>query len=349
MTIAVDTAVLGSGAVALAHALFQAGHGPVVLAGQQAAPLPAVERVPAPLLTLLLELGIVPAELDVDRLTRRRVVAWEDPSPDEREGPACAHLDRGALVDALWRRVRACPDVHVVPAVRHRSDVTSGRLGFEGPGWRAGRVADATGRRALTAARRIQPSPVWVATCCTAPRGDLDPTMRLAAGAGGYAYRLGSARWLTVGWVGPGAPPVDGAGLGDRITREGAGWLAEDVDLRGAQITRRVASVALPARAGDLELIAIGDAALGRDALASQGLAIGLSDARLAAGPDREVGRRHAEGLDRHLDHLSGMLAACRQHRSQAWLGYRSWLEKQRSVAAAGAGHPLCPHVEAGL
>lgn len=334
MTVAVDTAVLGSGAVALAHALFQAGHGPVVLAGQQAAALPAVERVPAPLLTLLLELGIVPAELDVDRLTRRRVVAWEDPSPDERDGPACAHVDRGALVDALWRRVRACPDVHVGRAVRHRSEITSvRRLGFEGPGWRARRLVDATGRRALTATRRVQPSPVWVATCCTVPRGDRDPTMRLAAGAGGYAYRLGSARWLTVGWVGPGAPPLDGAGVGQRIAREGAAWLTDGIDLRGAQIVRRVASIAVAAGARDPGVIAIGDAALGRDALASQGAAVGLSDARLAAGPDPEVGRRHAEGLERHLDHLTGMLAACRHHRSQAWLVYRRWLEGQRRIS----------------
>ena len=110
---------------------------------------------------------------------------------------------------------------------------------------------DATGRRALTAARRIHQSPVWVATACTVPRGDLDPTMRLAAGPGGYAYRLGSARWLTVGWVGPGRPPSDGAGIGERIAENGAGWLSEDVDLSGAQVVRRVASVAVAVASDD--------------------------------------------------------------------------------------------------
>ena len=313
--------VLGSGAVAAAHALFQARHGPVVLAGRPVTAMPAVERVPAPLLTLLLELGIVPAELDVDRLTRQRLVAWEDPTPAERAGPACAHVDRSALVDALWRRVTACPDIQVVPPIRD-------------PDLTADRVVDATGRRALTAARRVHPSPVWVATACTITRGGLDPTMRLAAGPGGYAYRLGSARWLTVGWVGPGTPPPDGAGVAERIGENGAGWLTEDVDLDGAQVGRRVASVAIAVASENPRVVAIGDAGLGRDALASQGTAIGLSDARLAdarlaAGPDAPLRRRHADGLERHLRHLAGMLATCGHRTAPAWRAYRAWLERQ--------------------
>ncbi len=318
--------VLGSGAVAMSHALFQALHGPVVLAGRPVATVPAVtvpavERVPAPLLTLLLELGIVPAELDVDRLTRQRLVAWEDPSPAERAGPACAHVDRSALVNALWRRVTACPAIQVVPPIRD-------------PDRTAHRLVDATGRRALTAARRIHPLPVWVATACTVPRHDLDPTMRLAAGPGGYAYRLGSTSWLTVGWVGPGTPPPDGAGVAERIVENGAGWLTDDVDLDGAQVGRRVASAAIAVASGDPRVVAIGDAALCRDALASQGTAIGLSDARLAAaGAADALRRRHADGLDRHLRHLAGMLATCGHRTAPAWRAYRMWLEQQATTA----------------
>ena len=200
VTVAVPTAVLGSGAVALARALFQARHGPVVLAGRQETHVPGVERVAAALLTLLLELGVVPGELDVDRLTRTRLVAGEEPSPAGRVGPTCAHLDRTALVDALWRRVRAHQEIQVVPPVVGAIDVA-----FGGTVWRWARVVDATGRRALTATGRLRPDPVWVAACCTVPRGDSDPTMQLAVGPTGYAYRLGSARWLTVAWVAPGA------------------------------------------------------------------------------------------------------------------------------------------------
>jgi 2-polyprenyl-6-methoxyphenol hydroxylase-like FAD-dependent oxidoreductase len=316
--------VLGSGAVALAHALFQSRYGPVVLAGSPpVAAVPAVERVPAPLLTLLLELGIVPAELDVDCLTRDSLVAWEQSVPTERRGPACAHVDRSALVGALWRRVQACPDVQVVAPLR-TAEVTAKRL------------VDATGRRALTAARRAHPTPVWVATCCSVARGDLDPTMRLAASSTGYAFRLGSARWLTVGWVGPGAPPPNSAAVCDRLVDGGAGWLLEDVDLAEAQVVRRVASVADAAPSDDARVLALGDAALGRDALASQGMAIGLSDARRAAGPDGDRGRealssRHRDGLERHLRHLAGTLDACHHHRAPAWLTYRRWVDERRA------------------
>ena len=328
MTIAVHTAVLGSGAAALAHTLFQARHGPVVLAGRSEACAPGVERVPAPLLTLLLELGVVPAELDVDGLTRARLVAWEDPAPSERFGPACAHLDRRALVEVLWDRVRDRPEIHVVPPVLRGFEVA-----FEGEGWAARRLVDATGRRALTATARVHPVPVWVATCCTVPRGNMDPTMQLAAAPTGYAYRLGSAHWLTVGWVGAGSPPLDGASLGNRIAREGVGWLADDVDLRDARVVRRAASVSIAVGREDRRVVPIGDAVLGRDALGSQGAAIGLSDARLAVGPAEgtEVADRHADGLERHLRHLAGMLTTCTHHRARPWLVYRRWVEQQRT------------------
>ena len=112
----------------------------------------------------------------------------------------------------------------------------------------------------------------------------------------------------------------------------GAGWLSEDVDLSGAQVVRRVASVAVAVASDDPRVVAIGDAALGRDALASQGTAIGLSDARLAAGPadaTSAVRRRHADGLDRHLRHLAGMLATCGYGTAPAWRAYRTWVEQQ--------------------
>src|SRR6476661_8442102 len=92
--------VLGSGPVALAHALFSARHQAVVLAAWLPAHAPStsalrgVESVPAPLLTLLLELGVHPAELDVEELHRQRLVAWEGPDPQERPARASAHLER---------------------------------------------------------------------------------------------------------------------------------------------------------------------------------------------------------------------------------------------------------------
>lgn len=333
----VETAVLGSGPVALAYALFTARTAPVILRCRRpATTVPAVESVPAPLLTLLLELGITPGELDVDHLTTTRLVAWETPAPVEQQSPACAHLNRAALTDALWRRIQDCPNVRVLP--REPGPITSTPGGgFAGAGWTAARLIDATGRRAQTAHRHARPSPAWVATCHTLKRGDLDPTMRLAAGPTGYAYRLGSAPLLTIGWVAPGPPPRDTAQLRRRLEEEGAGWLTEDVDLQHGHCTRRVASLDIPAITPNPHIVPIGDAALTRDALASQGTSIGLSDARLAAGraTPHELEHRRLDGLNRHLRSLSGVLTTC-HHRSQpTWANYQHWLGQHLTMVHA--------------
>jgi hypothetical protein len=290
-----------------------------------------VESVPAAVLTLLLELGITPAELDVDRLDRGRLVAWEQTEPEVRSSPACAQLDRAALLTALWRRIRCCPQIRVVGRLRARlSDAVTGRL------------VDATGRRAVTAHDHLRPRQPWVAASCTVPRRTFDPTMRLAAGAGGYAYRLGSASWLTVGWAGTSVPPRDADALRRRIFDAGAGWLVEQVPLEGMPTTCRVASMSIPVR-GPGPIVALGDAALARDALASQGGSIGLSDARLAAEPatsSEDITQRAAEGRARHLQFLTGVLDSCRHRDTPAWSEYRQWVAHQcvagvRSAAGA--------------
>jgi hypothetical protein len=313
--------VLGNGPVALAHALFAARHGPVVLAGRAVAPCPGVESVPAAVLTLLLELGITPAELDIDRLGRSRLVAWEQAEPQSRGSPACAQLNRAALVTALWRRIRGCPQIHVV-----------GRLPAGPEDAVTGRLVDATGRRAVTAHDHIRPGQPWVAASCTVLRRTVDPTMRLAAGPGGYAYRLGSASWLTIGWAGTGVPPRDADALHRRIVDAGAGWLIEQMPWEGMPTTCRVASVSIPVR-GPGPFVALGDAALARDALASQGSSIGLSDARLAAEPATstpDITQRATEGRDRHLRFLTGVLGSCRHRDAPAWSQYRQWVTHQR-------------------
>jgi hypothetical protein len=326
-----DTTVLGCGPVALAHALFAARHGPVVLAGRSVPPRPGVESVPAAVLTLLLELGITPTELDVDRLVRARLVAWEQAEPEVRSSPACAQVNRAALVTALWRRIRCCPQIRMVDRLHARpEDAVTGRL------------VDATGRRAVTAHDHIRPRQQWVAASCTVPRRTVDPTMRLAAGPGGYAYRLGSASWLTVGWAGTGIPPRDADALRWRIFDAGAGWLVEQVPLEGTPTTCRVASMSIPVR-GPGPSVALGDAALARDALASQGGSIGLSDARLAAEPAtsrKDITQRATEGRKRHLQFLTGVLDSCWHRDAPAWSEYRQWVAQQcvRGVRSAAGG-----------
>jgi 2-polyprenyl-6-methoxyphenol hydroxylase-like FAD-dependent oxidoreductase len=309
------TTVLGSGIAGTACALFAARHGPVVLAGNPPPRWPtAVESVPAATLTLLLELGIVPRELDVPPLIRRRTGTWEHPAPTHSDGRACAHLDRGALLAALWRRVAAEPRIAVVPRGPDRAAAP-------------GRLVDASGTRALTAVTVARRPGAWTASTLTVARGNAEPGLYLAAAPDGYGYRLGSANLLTLGWVGSRPPPRDGPELWQRID-SAAGWLLTDLPgpLPGPT-HRRPAGLAVPMAAPDT--VPVGDAALTRDALASQGTAIALSDACLAADPrtsEAQLAARRTDALDRSVRQLAEVLAACRHADEPTWASYRRWL-----------------------
>jgi hypothetical protein len=153
-------------------------------------------------------------------------------------------------------------------------------------------------------------------------------SLQLASAPDGYAYRLGTADWLTIGWVGPARPPRIGAQLRQRITSAGAGWVLDDVAIADSCPThRRPASAALPHPGA--AAIPIGDAALARDALASQGLSIGLSDSCLVADPsvDRAtMADRHRDALTRHLRHLHQTILDCRHRDQPCWSDYLDWL-----------------------
>lgn len=346
--------VVGSGPVALAHALFRARHRPVRLAAwpdRPAAPTSTaaaphgVESVPAPLLALLLELGVHPGELDVEELQRRRIVAWEGVEPASVPARAAAHVERGALLAALWRRVRSCPDIEVVQP--------DGVVANGG----AGRLVDARGRSATGAAgrRRRGPPRAWIATTCTTARRELDGSVHLAAAATGYGFRLGSARSLTVGWVGPGPPPRTADQLRVTLAAAGATWLLDGIGPSADRPVRhRVASLSLATDgaaggapggvtgetgAGGTSFagtgtwgggtVRLGDASLARDALASQGLTTGLSDARLAARPEwtpDDARTRTADAVRRHCRSLAGVLVACRWRDRPAWRAYAAWV-----------------------
>jgi hypothetical protein len=265
-----------------------------------------------------------PAELDVDRLTRNRRVAWEDAEPAVPTGPACAHLDRAALHAALWERALRHPDIRMTG----RCDVTPHGRVAEAPPRGLGRVVDATGCRAVTALAVLRPPRTWTAATLTGPAGDADPGLHLAAAPDGYAYRLGSGRRVTVGWVGPDRPPRDAAALARRIVESGCGWLLAGLDLPTGPTVRRPAGLALPVAAADA--VPVGDAALTRDALASQGLSLALSDACLAADPTvatAALAARRADAVQRHLHHLRGTVGACRFAAAPAWARYGEWLD----------------------
>ncbi len=315
MTGSPGTTVLGSGIAATACALFAARSGPVVLAGTPpAGRTTAVESLPAAALTLLLEVGVVPRELGVDRLVRGRTGTWEDAVPVHSDGPACAHLDRSALLRSLWRRVAADPRITVVPR------------GGGAPA-RGERLVDATGTRAASAVAVVRRPEAWTAATVTLPRAGAEPGLCLAAAPDGYGYRLGSADLLTVGWVGSGGPPRDGPALWRHLADRTA-WLLAGLPAPPCGPTyRRPAGLAVPVAADDA--VPIGDAALTRDALASQGTSIALSDACLAADPrvgEAALAARRADARERHVRHLAEALRTCRHADEPTWASYRHWL-----------------------
>jgi 2-polyprenyl-6-methoxyphenol hydroxylase-like FAD-dependent oxidoreductase len=312
--------VIGSGATALAAALFAAHGGPVDLHARSRTPRSrSVESVPAAALTLLVELGITPDELDVVGLSSKRIVAWQDGEPQVLDGPACAHIDTAALHHALLRRAANNP------AVTFRAQLDTSALH---PGW-----VDATGRRAVSARRHHRPPRTWTAALVTVPSSG-PGELRLAAAHDGYAYRLGSAHQTSIGWVGPDRPPLSGAELRARVERRGATWLLDGVDVADDALTyRRAASAAVPEPSGTA--VAVGDAALARDALASQGVSIGLSDACLIADPAttrHDMACRRDEAIGRHFRHLAEMGATCRYADAPSWSEYLTWIGDARRV-----------------
>jgi 2-polyprenyl-6-methoxyphenol hydroxylase-like FAD-dependent oxidoreductase len=306
--------VVGSGTTALAAALFAAHGGPVDLYSRtRTARSRSVESIPAAALTLLVELGITPDELDVAALTKQRIVAWQDSEPRVLDGPSCAHIDTAALHHALLRRAATNA------AVTFRAGLDPSSLR---PGW-----VDATGRRAVSARRHIRPPRTWTAALVTVPSTDAGE-LRLAAAHDGYAYRLGSAHWTSIGWVGPDRPPLTGEELRARIETRGAGWLLGGAQIPDGLVTqRRPASAAVPEPSN--AAVPVGDAALARDALASQGVSIGLSDACLVADPETtldDMTRRRKEAITRHFRHLAEMATTCRYAEALCWSEYLAWI-----------------------
>jgi 2-polyprenyl-6-methoxyphenol hydroxylase-like FAD-dependent oxidoreductase len=77
--------------------------------------------------------------------------------------------------------------------------------------------------------------------------------------------------------------------------------------------------------------IAVGDAALARDVLSSQGLATGLSSACYAAAAESEndcalVLQHQLAERARHLQSLSQLVAACRYGNSVEWQRYTDFI-----------------------
>jgi flavin-dependent dehydrogenase len=345
-----NRAVLGAGPVGLIAALQSARTERTLLltrappmASRHVATPPRIESVPAALVNLLLDFSIDPRRIGVDRLHDTRHAAWETPDPSTTRGRAVAHLDHIQLTAELL----AAAHRHPMLSIKNESQTPVRRNGlWHGTSWRARTLLDATGRAMVMSARRLHPPKPWVARpfwriASSTQAGHLvaDRSFRIAALPFGYVYRLGSNTTDMVWVVGRGDELSHSPASLERSLRSlGAGWLLEGfVPLTTASTGRsHPASVQWPE---DSLCSTIGDAALSRDILSSQGLATGISDALYAAaarGDDDVVLRTHRHAAERaaHLKSLQQVFAACRYRDRPEWGAYSEFVATHQNPKA---------------
>ncbi|HEY9404975.1 MAG TPA: hypothetical protein VIQ24_20150 [Pyrinomonadaceae bacterium] len=289
-----------------------------------------VEAVPASLLALLVEYGIHPGKVGVERLYETRLVAWASDECVESASPASAHVERPALDLALLDALTATRRVEVITRPPSACPDDLARLRGRGV-----RLIDATGRKAVTAAVKRHAARPWAARTFIAAKRDCAAggELRVAALPDGYAYRLGSAAHLVLGVVGRGKALAGGAAaLEVYLSEHGAGWILAGLMPLSDMTPGRIAPASVQwTEGGDARRI--GDAALARDALSSQGLAAGISEALYAAAVVDESGEvllsiRQREQRAAHLRSLAHSIATCRFRTGEVWQEYEMFVAR---------------------
>ena len=331
-----DVVVLGAGPAGLVAALEFSKNFPTTLIAHQlpsAEDATRVEAVPASLLALLVEFGIHPQQIGVEGLHESRRIAWEQEAMVESRGPVAAHVERPVLDLALLKLVVASGRVNMV--------LSDHRDGFKAVLEAARRndvcLIDATGRRSVSASKRVQPARPWAARTFLASRQSCGagPELRIAALSGGFVYRLGSSRHIVLGIVGRNKTIVgDPVSLERQLLEGGAGWILEGLPAMADLIPGKF-SVASVQWTSDGAGWRVGDAALARDTLSSQGLAAGISDALYHAAAVRSddaatfLSLRQVEQRAAHLRSLEQLIARCRFREEGTWSEYAEFLADQ--------------------
>jgi 2-polyprenyl-6-methoxyphenol hydroxylase-like FAD-dependent oxidoreductase len=302
---------------------------------------PRVECVPSQTIALLVEFGVHPRLLGVDRLFSERSMQWSGFAASTSPTPAVAHVERPALDIALLElALRAGANLHALGA---------GRLDEFRRRQKQGNclLLDATGRSAITAARRIAPKrPIVARLFHLAMHPSLRSTgLMIAAGPDGYAYRLANAATLTIGIVGRNDfVRGDGDEIVARIA-DFAPWLVGGIagdDLQPGASGPASAQFSL----GDDATIAIGDAAFARDALASQGLAIGFSDAlKAVAQPEQRYRHRieRQKAIAQHAARVAEQIESSAFRSSKPWIEYAQFLSEIARPATLSRFAPAQP------
>ena len=316
-----ETVVLGGGPVGLTTALIAARYGQVVIIlPQRTRTLPTlrIDCVPVALLALFVELGLHPSQLGASAVHDRRLVAWNSVTPEVVRSAGTVHILRPALENCLLERAR-----------EHRAIRFATSLGAIPP---ESRLLDATGRRAITADCRCRPEnpAILRAIVLHGVFSRAQQAFRLASLRTGYAYRLGTRDRLMLGVVQGRQQWRENVGsLTDRVRRSGAEWLLAGMPCTAHEVgVGGVASVQWARGTG--QAIRIGDAAFARDALASQGIANGIS-AGLSLFEGLDAGqsycsRTRTEILS-HLTNLQGLVRNCAHWMYPFWQGYADFLK----------------------
>ncbi|MHB8268214.1 geranylgeranyl reductase family protein [Bradyrhizobium sp.] len=347
MTREFDVAVLGAGPVGLIAALQLSRSGRTVAIAANRLPAPdgarRVDAVPASFLALLVELGINPIGIGADRLHRTRASAWLSAAPQVSNGAATAHVERPALDVALLEAA-----MRAGCAIRSDFRLDAGKL--RGRGWTAKRLLDATGRCAVTASRRIHAPKPWVARIFQAPVDMHDRGFAIAQLPHGYVYRLGAASTLAFGVVGRRDAVAGSFSDIAQHLRARAPWMLEDLPRFAA--LRSTGACAASVQWSEGNGLRIGDAALARDALSSQGIATGASEALQACAIDGEedlasIIARQREQRQAHLRSLLGVLENGRFSDTPAWREYIDFVGSQLEPGnvewtAALRGNRIC-------
>ena len=318
--------VVGAGPVGLVAALHarRLGRDVDLLTVRLPAERRHVECVPAQTIALLLEYGIAPASLGVGRLYEARHLQWSHSQPISSRSAASAHVSRPELELALLAQAERC-GVRIAPvaAVEEVSDQVDPHC----------LVLDATGRASVTAERRWRPdSPIVCRTFhFAAPPSPDQGALALAAGPDGYVYRLGNRNGICLGVVGPGEL-IKGhwPAIRERIVRF-APWVVADLDGNDVQAGGAGACSLQWADMGP-RATPIGDAAIARDALSSQGLALGIGGALHAVstaltGRSPGPARNGPEALYTHAGRVLGMIRSSPFRHHPAWRAYGAFLE----------------------
>jgi 2-polyprenyl-6-methoxyphenol hydroxylase-like FAD-dependent oxidoreductase len=342
-----DVAVLGGGPAGMIAALCMARTGDVALVVDGLPDVNRVDRVdtvPARSLASLVELGIGPHAFGVSSLHDERWVAWSDPVPRRARVASVAHVERPRFDAVLFSHVVR----HARIAVFASRAWTRGDGRFWGDGWSARRLVDATGRASATAEVVIRAPHPWAArTFWTVRRRcSAGPAFAVAAHPSGYAYRVASEEHAVIAFVGRGSAVEGTAGDLERTLRTcSAAWLLTgmpslDTFAEGRSSTASVQWTKSGRYTDPGAPIPIGDAALARDPLSSQGLAAACSDAHCAAAvaDASDVAlfeARRREQRDGHLATLSSLIASCRLAAEPAWRVYAEFVAEHVSPASA--------------